>query len=291
MQILVVGATGDLGSEIVKRLTDKGHTVRALVRASSAKRDALAKRGVEIALGDLRDRASIASAVAGVDAVVNTASSIKSDRKFAEVDRDGGLALVAEAKAAGVKAFVYVSISPAGKSDMPLVAAKRLVEAAVRESGMAWAVLQASMFMDIWLGSFFGWDAKKATAQVFGPGDAPIGYIAAADVAAFAVACLERPPNRALPLGGPRSLSQNEAVRVFERLTGKTFKVKRVPAFVFKAMRTLVGPFSDFFATLAGLTLLVINGDPIEGTATLAKEFGVELTSVESFVNAQMNRP
>jgi len=172
---------------------------------------------------------------------------------------------------------------------VPLTGAKRAVEAAVRDSGMAWAVLQPSMFMDFWLGPFFGWDPKKGTARIVGRGDNLVGYIAQADVTAFAVACVARPPNRTLPLGGPRSMSPNDALRIFERVANKPFKVTRVPVAVFKIMRSVAGPFSEFFATVAGLTLAGLEGDAIDQMDLLAKEFDVTLTSVEDFVSQQMS--
>lgn len=289
MNILVAGATGSLGSDIAKRLKDRGHHVRGLVRPGSLKRDVVASLVTEVALGDLRDKQSLDRAVAGIDAVVSTVTSIQSDKEFRDVDRDGNLALVAAAKAAGVKTFVFVSVSPSLPATVPLTVAKRAVEAAVRNSGMAWAVLQPSMFMDFWLGPFFGWDAKKGTARIVGRGDNLVGYIAQADVTAFAIACVERPPNRMLPLGGPRSMSPNEALRIFERVANKPFKVTRVPVAVFKIMRAVVGPFSEFFATVAGLTLAGLEGDAIDEMDLRAKEFGVRLTSVEDFVRQQMS--
>ena len=289
MKILVAGATGSLGRDIAKQLKERGHHVRGLVRLGSRKREAVASSVTEVVLGDLRDRPSLERAVAGVDAVVSTVTSIQSDKKFQAVDRDGNLALVAAAKAAGVKTFVFVSVSPNLPETVPLTGAKRAVEAAVRDSGMAWAVLQPSMFMDFWLGPFFGWDVKKGTARMVGGGDNLVGYIAQADVTAFAIACLVRPPNRMLPLGGPSSMSPNEALRIFERVAGKPFKVTRVPVAIFKIMRAVAGPFSDFFATVAGLTLAGLEGDAIDGMSARAREFNVTMTSVEDFARQQMS--
>jgi len=110
--ILVVGATGLLGSEICRRLRERGRDVRALVRAGSAREAALRALGVHIATGDLRDRGSLVAACRDVDAVISTATAMGSkDRALSlnEVDRKGQLRLVDVARQSGVRTFVYVS--------------------------------------------------------------------------------------------------------------------------------------------------------------------------------------
>src|SRR6266480_5029023 len=74
---LVVGATGSLGSEIVKLLADAGKPARALVRPTSDQKkvDQLQTLGAEIVSGDLKDRPSLDAACRGVSAIISTASS------------------------------------------------------------------------------------------------------------------------------------------------------------------------------------------------------------------------
>ena len=71
--ILVVGATGLVGSEVCHRLMRRGETVRALVRMTSSKEkvEALQSYGVELCVGDLKDPQSIAAACRGVNAVIS----------------------------------------------------------------------------------------------------------------------------------------------------------------------------------------------------------------------------
>jgi len=76
--ILVVGATGMVGSEICLRLAARGKKVRAMVRSTSnqAKVANLKKAGIEIVQGDLRDHASLEAACQGVTAVIETVSAM-----------------------------------------------------------------------------------------------------------------------------------------------------------------------------------------------------------------------
>ena len=119
--ILVVGATGDLGQRVVRRLQKGGHQVRALVRPNSDPGSTVPE-GVGIVRGDLRDPASLFAACEGVSTVVLTATAI--GRRLAgervsirDVDQRGGLALVGATESAGVQRFVYMSFL--GAEDSP----------------------------------------------------------------------------------------------------------------------------------------------------------------------------
>jgi NADH dehydrogenase len=180
--ILVAGATGVLGGLICQRLRDRGDAVRALVRASSDpdKQERLRALGVELAEGDLRDRASLDAACRGVDTVVSTVSMIvtaKPGDSFEATDDAGTRALVDAAKSAGVGHFVYVSFDCEAFPDSPLVAAKRSVEEYLRASGVPYTILKPGPFMEVWLGPMLGVDAAAGTAKIFGSGERPVPYL------------------------------------------------------------------------------------------------------------------
>ena len=88
--ILVVGATGELGGLISQRLLEKGQEVRVLVRRPSP-HEHLATAGAALAMGDLKDPASLVTACQGVDVVVTTANSVRrgGDDTVETVDRRG----------------------------------------------------------------------------------------------------------------------------------------------------------------------------------------------------------
>src|SRR5713226_5138850 len=115
--ILVVGATGFLGTEICRQLVTQAKPVRALVRSTTeqAKVEALRQLGIATVLGDLRDGASLEAACHGSTAVISTASAMpfasQPDNTLQTVDRDGQAALITAARAAGVGQFLYLSLS------------------------------------------------------------------------------------------------------------------------------------------------------------------------------------
>lgn len=109
--ILVVGATGLLGTEICRRLAKQGERVRALVRTTSSpeKVASLEKCGVELYVGDLKDADSLVTACNSVNAVISTASSTLSRQagdSIESVDDQGQLKLIEVSKAAGIDRFV-----------------------------------------------------------------------------------------------------------------------------------------------------------------------------------------
>ncbi len=233
--VLVVGATGELGSRVAKLLAADGERVRALTRETSdAQRvTQLEAAGVETVQGDLRDPASLAAACRGVEAVVSTASCIVRDGGTLDaVDRDGHLALIEAAEAAGAQRFVFVSFAmPEGALlEFPLRSAKQAVEERLRNSTLEYTVLQPSPFMESWLSPLSGFDHVNGVARLIGDADTGIGFVATYDVARATAAAVRHPGarNRTVTFGGPERLSYRDAVRTFEGISGRRFQVEVV---------------------------------------------------------------
>jgi nucleoside-diphosphate-sugar epimerase len=94
MRIFVTGATGFIGTELVKELIAEGHQVRGLTRSEAGARQ-LEAAGAEVHHGNLKDVDSLRSGAAGMDAVVNLAFSHDDMSKFAESGRDERAAIEA----------------------------------------------------------------------------------------------------------------------------------------------------------------------------------------------------
>lgn len=295
MTTLVVGATGFLGSEICRRLSNQGRHVRALVRttADPAKIETLQKLGCSLVYGDLRDRASLDAACKSVDEVITTASTTFSRQPGDSIemtDQAGQLALVAAAKAARIRHFVYTSYSNQidhTANPCALTVAKRTVEKALKESGMSYTILRPTYYMQIWLSPAVGFDAANATAAIYGTGQNKISWISFYDVAEFAVESLDNPAarNAVLELGGPEALSPLEVVKIFETATERPFTVNHVPVETLEVQRaSATDSLSEAFAALM---LSYANGDVIDMRAML-KEFPLALTSVKEFAGKQL---
>ncbi|HRW08756.1 MAG TPA: SDR family oxidoreductase [Caldilineaceae bacterium] len=294
MTTLIVGATGLVGGEICRLLTSQGQRVRALVRksADSAKIETLTKLGCALAYGDLCNPASLAAACQGVEAVIATASSMPfaykpGENDIATTDRQGMLDLVDAAKAAGVRHFIYTSISANMNLPFPTGNAKREVEQHLIGSGMTYTILRPGYFMEVWLSPAVGFDAANGQAVIYGSGTQPISWIAAPDVARFAVASLTNPAaaNAILELGGPAALSPLQVVAIYEEISGRTIALTYVSAEELAAQQAAAtDPMQQSFAALMRCFAA---GDPIDMTATLVA-FPLPLTSVKEFVRKQL---
>jgi NADH dehydrogenase len=269
--VLIVGATGMLGSEICRRLAARGDPVRALVRrTSNPERVALLRQlGVELVHGDLKDSSSLREACRGVDTVVSTASSTIARQEgdsIQTVDRQGQLDLLEAAEAAGVQRFVLISF-PGFDIPFPLQDAKRAVEDRLRRSRMVQVILQPTCFMEVWLSPMLGFDLANARAQVLGDGKNAVSWISFLDVAAYATAAVHAPDTASgtFRLGGPEALSPLDVVRQGEQLLGKPMAVQHVPEVALRAqLDSATDPLQQ---SMAGLMLYCARGDVIDSGA------------------------
>ena len=286
--ILVAGATGVLGSEIVRRLIARGEQVRAIVRETSApeKVERLRNAGAEIVTADLKDPASLDRACAGVDSVISTVSMILTGQpgdSFDSTDSAGNRSLVDAAKRAGAKKFVFVSFDTQCVPDSPLTEAKREAEEHLIKSRLDYTILHPSLFFESWLGPMLFADPEAGTAKIYGRGVEKIRYVAVADVAELAVQSLSSPAarNAIIPFGGREAISQRDAVKIFEDTFGKKFSVTEVPQDALE--RQFNSAQSDLDKAFAALMLGVARGLD-SGINPPFDEFPMQMTSPVDYV-------
>ncbi len=286
--VLVAGATGFLGTEICRQLSEKNKKVKGLVRSTSdtEKVARLKNMGVEPVIGDLKDKTSLLNALEGISAVISTVSSTISRQEgdsIQSVDDEGMTNLIDAAVEAGVDKFIFTSVYPM-PGDFPLQTAKQNVEKRLANSGLDYTILQPTYFMEIWLGPALGFDFQNAKATIYGEGKNTLTWISLKDVAAFAVASLDNDAaqNRIFELGGPEALSPIDVVNTFEKVKGEKFELQFVPQDALKAQKEAAqDPISESFAALM---LAVAHGNQIDMTETL-NVFQLELMSVDEYAN------
>jgi uncharacterized protein YbjT (DUF2867 family) len=289
---LVVGATGLLGTEICRRLSAAGKSVRAMVRKTSdpAKKSILKELRAELVEGDLKDHSSIDRACQGATTVITTPTAILSQQAgdtFRTVDLEGQMHLVDAARIANAAQFVFISVSGSlGKADRnPLVDAKRAVEEHLRRSGLTYTIVRPSFFMEIWLSSHLGFDFNNAKATIYGSGKNKISYISLFDAAQLVAKALSNPAGRntVIELGGAEPLSQIEVVRIFEEISGRAFAMQFVPEEALRARREAAA--NPVEQTFASLTLAAAHGDLIDMGDTWRK-FSLRPKSVRDYAKA-----
>jgi len=290
--VLVVGATGLVGSEVCERLARRGEKVRALVRGTSSKERtaALHSCGVELRVGDLKDLDSIAATCRGVNAVISTASSTRSRQagdSIESVDAAGQLNLVNTAKSCNVGRFVFVSFRRSRAVSSPLGDAKEAVEKAI--TSLNFTTIQASCFMEVWLSPSLGFDYANATARIYGTGRAPISWVSFRDVAEMCAVALRHPAaeRTTIEFGGPEALSPLEVVARFERIGGRPFKLEHVPELVLRSQFQVAT--DSLQKSFAALMLGFIQGDAID-MAPVVDKFGIKLNSVDDYARSVLAR-
>ncbi len=213
-RILVTGATGTTGGEVTRQLTEAGHDVRVLAHGAEAAAK-LARPGVEVAIGQYDDLASLAAALAGIEAVY--AVTPVNARQV-----DWMRNLIDAARRAEVRRFVKLSGMTAGPgSPSALIRDHGKSDEHLRASGVPYTILQPNSFMQnqLWsLGSI-----KQEGAFYQATGDARQSVIDVVDVAAVAVKALTEPGHegKTYVLTGPESLGFHEIAAKIGRAIGK----------------------------------------------------------------------
>jgi len=285
--ILVVGATGTVGSEICSLLRREQAGVRALVR-QSANRDRLAvlrNAGVELCMGDLKDPASLREACEGAEVVISTASStlsLQEGDSIETVDRIGQLSLIETERTAGVKHFTLVSIPRQPLRQSPLTRAKAEVERTLAASELDYTILGANFFMEVWLSPALGFDVAHRKALIFGDGNSPISWVSYHDVAEFAIRSHRTPAarNHHFDIGGPQDLSPLDVVAVFEKGTGEPFEKQFVPESALLAqLERANDPLAEIFLKLQ---LEYAHGCIMDNSETL-RAMPLNLRTVDQF--------
>jgi NADH dehydrogenase len=275
---LVVGATGQLGGLIARRLLERGTDVRVLVRPRSAYQP-LVDAGAQPVLGDLKDRASLDAAVQGVDVVITTANAAAGSGADnpETVDLVGNRDLIDAARAAGVGQFIFTSaLGCTPDSPVPFMRAKGFSEQHLRGSGMPFTILAPDFFMEVWIGAIVDLAlAEGRPVTIVGEGHRKHSTVSMVDVAAFALASIGHPAatNRYLAIGGPQALSWREIVAIYEQVLGRAIPIQTLaPGELVPGLPPLASGFMAAMDTY---------DSPLEMTET-ADTFGVELTSVEA---------
>jgi uncharacterized protein YbjT (DUF2867 family) len=279
--ILLTGATGTVGSALLRRLTVDAMPVRCLVR--EPKRLGSERVRVQIALGDLANSASFRNALRGVDTVVHLAASIR-DQPRGSIEELNGMAtlrLVRAAERAGAKRFMFFSALGASlQSPTRFFRSKALARRAVEKSRLETTVFSPSIVYtpgDPWL-TLLERLALLPAIPMAGSGHTSFQPIWADDVADCVVAALGLPSDghRDFDLAGPETLSYDEVVRTALRPLGRRRPLLHLPMPVvrrsLRALERVAGPSA--FATAEEAELMAEPMTSPRGTAD-AEALGV----------------
>ncbi|NEQ48948.1 MAG: SDR family oxidoreductase [Leptolyngbya sp. SIO3F4] len=296
MSILVVGATGTLGRQIVRNALDEGFDVKCLVR-NFQKAAFLREWGAQLVQANVCGPKSLPPCFEDVTAVIDAATARPQDSAY-DVDWDGKVNLIKAALAANVERYVFISILNSEKyPHVPLMDIKHCTEKFLEESGINYTILRPCGFLQGLIGQYAIPVLEKQAIWVMGEA-APIAYMNTQDIARFAVRALKVPAtnNRSFPLAGTRAWGGYELVRLCERLSGEEAKVSTMSLGLLRGVRK----FANFFqwgwqfADRLAFAEVSAGSDPLDADMDeVYSIFGLdkaETTTVEEYLGEYFNR-
>ena len=242
--ILVVGGTGTLGRQVVRRALDEGYEVRCIVRPRQNPADFLRDWGASTVQADLTDPTSLPAALVGIHTIIDC-STARPEESADKVDWEGKVALIQSAQAMGIQRYIFFSILNCDKHpEVPLMNIKRCTEEFLEQSGLNFTVFRLCGFMQAIIGNYAVPILEEK--PVWGTSDTTrTAYMDTQDVARIVMASLRSPESigRTLPLAGPRAYTTEQVVRLCETLADCDAEVRDVPVWLLKLTRSFLRSF------------------------------------------------
>ncbi|MEB3312107.1 MAG: SDR family oxidoreductase [Snowella sp.] len=298
MRVLVVGGTGTLGRQIVRRALDQGHFVQCLVR-SQRKATFLKEWGAELISGNLCDPETLPPALVGIDAVIDAATARATDSlSIKSVDWQGKVNLIQAVKNAGIERYIFFSILRANEyPNVPLMEIKHCTELYLAESGLNYTTLQLCGFMQGLIGQYAIPILDNQAVWITGE-STPIAYMDTQDIAKFAIAALTTPAaeKQTLPVVGTRAWTAEEIIKLCEQLSNREAKISRVPIGLLRFMRSFTRFFQWTYNISDRLAFaeVLASGKPLNASMDeVYSLFGLdpkETTTLESYLQEYFGR-
>ena len=273
MNLLIAGAGGVLGRELVRQALARGDHVAALVLRKGELR-VIEHPRLRIVEADVTKSEQLAGICKGMEHVVSCIGITRLRGKLTHeiVDYHGNLNLLEEAKRSGVAKFGF--ISPAGTElgygHAPLVDAKYRFEQALQASGVPWVLFRSGgFFPDI---AEMLKLAAKGPLYAIGDGGSRSTPVHIPDLAAVMLEEMGRQTNAVVGVGGPEDLTWRETCAACFAALGKPARISYAPVWLCKVALAVLRPFSYRHWAMGRLLLFMSTHDvctPKRGTVKL----------------------
>lgn len=281
-KILLAGATGYLGSFILKELLHYSSEVRVIVRNKNRLQHLIGQStNMEIIEAELTFPESIKGCCQNIHTVISTVgiTKQKDGLTYMDVDYQANLNLLKDAKGSGVKKFIYVSIFNGDKlMKLKICQAKEKFVNALKNSGLDYCVIRPTGYFSD-MGEFLQM-AKKGRILLFGTGECKMNPVHGADLAKVCVNAVTTHDKEILA-GGPEVFMYHQIAEVAFSVVGKTPKINHIPDWVRKFVLSFLRIFTtskfygpiEFFMTVLSMDLVA----PKYGSHTLEQYFKEEV--------------
>lgn len=320
-KVLVIGASGQLGSVVLNQLLEANQECVAFVRPSSNFTPPSSNK-LQIAQGDLSDFNSVNKACSGLKQVIATASSIipRQGDKFGINEVKNYQNLIKACQQQSIEHLIYISaFSSPFDQLVPEFRVKRQIEQLIMQSGIPYTIFRGAAFMDIYyavMGSRLAmdgvlhptllrgfWLTKLYSRLTFGllenrgiallPGNGKVkqSFICINDVAVFMVKALTVPSakNRIIELGGPEILSWHDVSDIYAYLLNKKIINVAIPSFILNLCRIVLRPFSPAGENIMSTLFLLSRHECAIDMTELCKEFSINMSNTRQFLLQKLN--
>ena len=235
MKVVLAGAFGNLGADILRELVKQGHEVVAAdlkTKEISGLEGKYTPRAMDVA-----EPETLKGLCEGADVVITTVGLTGTSATITnyDIDYQGNLNLLREAQRAGVKHFSYISVIKADSDpQVPMLHAKYLFEQELKKSGISWVIHRPTgYFYDI--AKVFMPMIEKGQVTLLGKQDVHANVIDTPDFAQFIVLHMTD-DNQMFDVGGKETYSYAEIAQMFFSAAGKPPVIKRAPVFLFDVL-------------------------------------------------------
>lgn len=233
MKIVIAGAFGKLGSDILRQAVVAGHEVVAIDMVTRE----MDFDGFTAMKIDVTKPEQLQGVCEGADAVITTVGLTRTNPNVTnyDIDLNGNLNILAEAKRAGVKKFAYISVLKADKNpSVPMLDAKAKFEVALKASGIDYVIYRPTgYFYDI--AKVFMPMIEKGEVTLLGKEAVSANVIDTTELAEYILLHLND-TNVTYDIGGSETYTYEEIANMFFDAAGKTPVIKRAPVFLFSVL-------------------------------------------------------
>ena len=267
--ILVTGASGTVGSEVVKALGGQSARVRAGYRT----RPQNVPAGVESVKLDYERPETIRPALQGVDTLFLLSNTVDPERK-----------VVDEAKRAGVKRIVKLSVIGAAEEGFTFARWHRAVEKYIEASGLGWTFLRPNGFMQNVV-TYMGETIRSQSAIYSPAGNAAASHIDARDVGAVGARVLtdKGHEGKAYELTGPAALTYGQIAEILSRVLGRTIGYVPISPEQYRQAAVAAGTPEGYANALVDLNRYYLEGKASVVTPSVRQLTGRDAIPFEQF--------
>lgn len=268
MTLLILGGTGTLGRQIVRKALENGFQVRCIVRNKRAA-NFLKEWGAELVYGDLTLPETLPPAFQGVTAIIDASTAKVADENDSSdiitVDWYSKLIIIELSKLINIKRFIFLSILNSEKYPyITLMKMKYRVEKLIKSSGIPFTIFKYAGFFQSLINQYALPLLEQKPILITSKSPA-IPYIDTQDAAYLCIKSLsiKEAKNKIFATGSSQAWKSEEIIELCEKLSGQKAKTLMLSIFIFKIFRQITGFFEWSLQISERLAFIeVINNTP-----------------------------